>query len=142
MRDMCHVLKKLVNCLHYLDTRFIIMADAEAVVDQTYTLNWGIILQLASENEQFRDSVSLTTLQHSDKQNPACASELVANWELVTEAGFLSLGAYLKAAFLLLSAFYDKTLTVYERAENAWIAYTFFTLWGNTQRNIISVKTS
>ena len=52
MQDICHVLKKLVNCLHYLNTRFIIMADAESVVDQAYTLNWGIILKIAAENEE------------------------------------------------------------------------------------------
>ena len=125
MQDICHVLKKLVNCIHYLGTRFIIMADTEAVVDTTYTLNWGMILQLAADDETFRDSVSTTTLQHSDRQNPACATELMATWSLVTKAGFLSLGAYFQAGFLLLSVFYDRTLTVFERAENAWVAFTF-----------------
>ena len=147
MQDICHVLKKLVNCLHYLGTRFIIMADTEAVVDTTYTLNWGMILQLAADDETFRDSVSTTTLQHSDRQNPACATELMATWSLVTKAGFLSLGAYFQAGFLLLSAFYDRTLTVFERAENAWMAFTFFTLWGehskkyNASENFITRQT-
>ena len=141
------MLKKLVNCIHYLGTRFIIMADTEAVVDTTYTLNWGMILQLAADDETFRDSVSTTTLQHSDRQNPACATELMATWSLVTKAGFLSLGAYFQAGFLLLSAFYDRTLTVFERAENAWVAFTFFTLWGehskkyNASENFITRQT-
>ena len=123
------------------------MADTEAVVDTTYTLNWGMILQLAADDETFRDSVSTTTLQHSDRQNPACATELMATWSLVTKAGFLSLGAYFQAGFLLLSAFYDRTLTVFERAENAWVAFTFFTLWGehskkyNASENFITRQT-
>ena len=47
---------------------------------------------------------STATLQHSDRQNPACATELMATWSLV------------QAGFLLLSAFYeyDRTLTVFE----------------------------
>jgi len=45
---------------------------------------------------------------------------------------------------LLLAAFYDKSLTVSERAENAWTVFTFFTLWGehskkfNTSENFIT----
>ena len=41
-------------------------------------------------------------------------------WSLVKKAGFLSLRAYLQAGFLLIAAFYDKSIT--------WEAYTF--LWG------------
>ena len=67
-------------------------------------------MELAATNENFRDCLSLTTLQHADKQNPACASELFATWQIVTEAGFLGAGAYFKAAYLLLAAFYDKSL--------------------------------
>ena len=144
MQDICHVLKKLVNCLHYLSTRFIIMADSYSIEDTKFTLNWGMILKLATESEEFRDSVSLTTLQHSDRQNPQCAAELMATWDVLKQAGFLSLSAYLKAGFLLLAAFYDKSLTVSERAENAWTVFTFFTLWGehskkfNTSENFIT----
>ena len=47
----------------------------------------------------------------------------------ITEAGFLGAGDYFKAAYLLLAAFYDKSLGPYERAENAWTSFTFFTLW-------------
>ena len=45
---------------------------------------------------------------------------------------------------MLLAAFYDKSLTVSERAENAWTVFTFFTLWGehskkfNTSENFIT----
>ena len=138
--------EKLVNCLHYLSTRFIIMADSYSIEDTKFTLNWGMILKLATrtESEEFRDSVSLTTLQHSDRQNPQCAAELMATWDVLKQAGFLSLLAYLKAGFLLLAAFYDKSLTVSERAENAWTVFTFFTLWGehskkfNTSENFIT----
>ena len=90
------------------------------------------------------ETVSLTTLQHSDRQNPQCAAELMATWDVLKQAGFLSLSAYLKAGFLLLAAFYDKSLTVSERAENAWTVFTFFTLWGehskkfNTSENFIT----
>ena len=54
----------------------------------------------------------------------------MATWDVPKQAGFLSLSAYLKAGFLLLAAFYDKSLTVLERAENAWTVFLFFTLWG------------
>lgn len=136
--------KKLVNCLHYLSTRFIIMADSDSIEETKFTLNWGMILKLATESEEFRDSVSLTTLQHSDRQNPQCAAELMATWDVLKQAGFLSLSAYLKAGFLLLVTFYDKSLTVSERAENAWTVFMFFTLWGehskkfNTSENFIT----
>ena len=41
----------------------------------------------------------------------------------------------------------DRTLTVFERAENAWVAFTFFTLWGehskkyNASENFITRQT-
>ena len=57
MQDICHVLKKLVNCLHYLSTRFIIMADSDSIEDTKFTLNWGMILKLATESEEFRDCI-------------------------------------------------------------------------------------
>ena len=71
----------------------------------------------------------------------------LGSWSLVTKAGFLCLGAYFQAGFLLLSAFYDRTLTVFERAENAWVAFPFFTLWGehskkyNASENFITRQT-
>ena len=86
--------------------------------------------------------MSLTTLQYSDRQNPSCASKLVATstWELVTTAGYRGLGGYLKAAFLLLAAFYDRSLTVYERAVNAWTTCTFFTLWAEHSKKFDKVE--
>ena len=41
----------------------------------------------------------LTTLQHVGRENPACATELLATWSLVSKAGFSSLGTYLQAGF-------------------------------------------
>ncbi len=75
------------------------MADSYSIEDTKFTLNWGMILRLATESNEFRDSVSLTTLQHSDRQNPQCAAELMATWDVLKQAGFLSLSAYLKAGF-------------------------------------------
>ena len=59
LQDICHVIKKLINNLHYHDTRFMFMADPDQVEDSKYVLNWSIILELAEKNEEFRDSVSL-----------------------------------------------------------------------------------
>ena len=109
-QDICHSLKKLVNNMHFHNTRLLFLADTEEIKDSTFVINWSVVLELAATNENFRDCLSLTTLQHADKQNPACASELFATWQIVTEAGFLGAGAYFKAAYLLLAAFYDKSL--------------------------------
>ena len=109
-QDICHSLKKLVNNMHFHNTRLLFLADTEEIKDSTFVINWSVVLELAATNENFRNCLSLTTLQHADKQNPACASELFATWQIVTEAGFLGAGAYFKAAYLLLAAFYDKSL--------------------------------
>ena len=103
-QDICHSLKKLVNNMHFHSTRLLFLADTEEIKDSTFVINWSVVLELAATNENFRDCLSLTTLQHADKQNPACACELFA-----TEAGFLGAGAYFKAAYLLLAAFYSPT---------------------------------
>ena len=119
MQYICHVLKKLVNCLQYIDTSFIDMAHTVKVRDSKYTSNWGMILVLAPRNNQSRDAVSLTTLQHADRQNPACATGLMATWSLFKKAGVSSLEVYLQAGFLLIALFYDKSSTVGEGLQMA-----------------------
>ena len=86
------------------------MAHTVKVRDSKYTSNWGMILVLAPS----RDAVSLTTLQHADRQNPACATGLMATWSLFKKAGVSSLEVYLQAGFLSIALFYDKSLTVGE----------------------------
>ena len=92
-------------------------------------MRWDIITHCWETSETFQDLVTKSSVCLSDKQDPSLVTELCFAYLIFYELGYHGMALYMEMMYLLLTAFYDKSLNPFERVVNVSIVKTILTLW-------------
>ena len=118
IQDLLHVLKKLRNNLKYLSSKLLLFCDPDKCTFKErlkYIARWDAVIWMWENCEEFRDAVCTNCITVKDKQDPTAVTEMCFCYDLFYEAGFHGTGLVLELIYLLLSAFYDKSLKPEDR---------------------------
>ena len=132
MQDSLHAMKKMRNNAKYLSTKLILFCNPANITMENrlkYVVRWDVIFELYSKNKRFRQRTPKSSVLLTDKQDPSAVADLCYYYQAFYDMEYHGTGLWLEMTYLMLSAFFDKSLSPEDRIVNISIVRTVLITW-------------